>query len=33
MSPRQEPDALTFEREMAVTPAHAQAYTKHTLVY
>ena len=29
MSPRQEPDALSFEREITVTPAQAQAYTKH----
>ena len=29
VSPRQEPDALRFEREITVFPALAQAYTKN----
>ena len=29
MSPRQEPDALSFERETTVFPALAQTYTKN----
>ena len=29
MSPRQEPDALRFEREIRVFPAQAQTYTKN----
>ena len=29
VSPRQEPDALRFEREITVFPALAQTYTKH----